>query len=148
MTSLVSKAVKEQSGRMAGHPVEVAVADPGLSVRGDSELLSMALVQYLDNAAKYSFSGTGVKVAAWGNSEEVLISVHNFGPSIPITDRERIFQRFYRSEGSKHLADGTGIGLSAVKMTAEAHRGHVWVISDANEGTTFFLSLPLDGRRP
>jgi two-component system sensor histidine kinase KdpD len=148
VTSLVSKAVKEQSGRMAGHPVEVAVADPGLSVRGDSELLSMALVQYLDNAAKYSFSGTGVKVAAWGNSEEVLISVHNIGPAIPITDRERIFQRFYRCEGSKHLADGTGIGLSAVKMTAEAHRGHVWVISDANEGTTFFLSLPLDGRRP
>jgi two-component system sensor histidine kinase KdpD len=148
VTSLVSKAVQEQSGRMAGHPVEVAVADPGLCVRGDSELLSMALVQYLDNAAKYSFSGTGVKIAAWGNSEEVLISVHNIGPAIPITDRERIFQRVYRSEGSKHLADGTGIGLSAVKMTAEAHRGHVWVISDANEGTTFFLSLPQDGRRP
>ncbi len=148
VASLVSKAVEEQSGRMAGHPVEVAVADSGLSVRGDSELLSMALAQYLDNAVKYSFAGTAVKVAAWGNSEEVLISVHNFGPAIPLTDRERIFQRFYRSEETKHLADGTGIGLSAVKMTAEAHRGHVWVISDANEGTTFFLSLPQDGRRP
>jgi signal transduction histidine kinase len=107
----------------------------------------MALAQYLDNAVKYSFLGTAIKVAARASHSEVLISVHNYGPAIPISDRERVFQRFYRSEGSKNLALGTGIGLSAVKMTADAHRGHVWVISDADEGTTFFLSLPQDGRR-
>ena len=73
--------------------------------------------------------------------------MHNFGPAIPISDRERIFQRFYRSEGSKDMAAGTGIGLSTVKMAAEAHKGHVWVISDQSEGTTFFLSLPQQGRR-
>jgi signal transduction histidine kinase len=76
----------------------------------------------------------------------VLISVHNFGPAIPIADRDRIFQRFYRSEEATHLAAGTGIGLSTVKMAADVHRGHVWVISNANEGTTFFLSLPQNGR--
>jgi signal transduction histidine kinase len=70
--------------------------------------------------------------------------VHNFGPTIPISDREKIFQRFYRSEGTVQLAAGTGIGLSTVKMAAEAHRGHAWVISDAHEGTTFFLALPHD----
>jgi len=43
------------------------------------------------------------------------------------------------------MAAGTGIGLSAVKMAAEAHRGHAWVISDPKEGTTFFLSLPRQG---
>ena len=110
-------------------------------------MLSMALVQFLDNAAKYSFAGQKVKVAAWESHSEVLISVHNVGPAIPISDRERIFQRFYRSEGSREMASGTGIGLSTVKMAAEAHKGHVWVISDQNEGTTFFLSLPQLGRR-
>jgi signal transduction histidine kinase len=89
----------------------------------------------------------GVKVAAWESHAEVLMSVHNFGPAIPISDRERIFQRFFRSDESKNMAAGTGIGLSTVKMAAEAHRGHVWVISDAQEGTTFFLSLPQSGRR-
>ena len=108
-------------------------------------MLSMALAQYLDNAAKYSFAGTMLKVAAWESHSEVLISVHNFGPPIPIVDRERIFQRFYRSEGTMHRAPGTGIGLSTVKMAAEAHQGHVWVISNTNEGTTFFLSLPQQG---
>jgi two-component system sensor histidine kinase KdpD len=144
---LVSKAIQKQSGHMGGHAVEVAVPDPAITVRGDCDLLSMAVAQFLDNAIKYSFRGTAIHVAARESHSEVLISVHNYGPTIPITDRERIFQRFYRSEGSSHLAAGTGIGLSTVKMAADAHRGHVWVISDANEGTTFFLSLPQEGRR-
>jgi two-component system, OmpR family, sensor histidine kinase KdpD len=144
---LVSNAIQKQSGHMGGHAVEVAVPDPALTVRGDCDLLSMAVAQFLDNAVKYSFRGTAIQVAARESHSEVLISVHNYGPTIPISDRERIFQRFYRSEGSGRLAAGTGIGLSTVKMTADAHRGHVWVISDANEGTTFFLSLPQEGRK-
>jgi two-component system, OmpR family, sensor histidine kinase KdpD len=139
---LVSTALNEQGKRLSGHPVEVAIHDHNLTVRGDRELLSMALAQYLDNAAKYSFAGTQVKVAAWESHSEVLISVHNFGPPIPLSDRERVFQRFFRSEVTMHRAPGTGIGLSAVKMAAEAHQGHVWVISNADEGTTFFMSLP------
>jgi two-component system, OmpR family, sensor histidine kinase KdpD len=142
---LVVEALEEQGGRMAGHPVEIKVPDPQLTVHGDRELLSMALAQYLDNAAKYSYSGAAVEVSAWESHSEVIISVHNSGPAIPITDRDRIFQRFFRSEGTMHFAAGTGIGLSTVKMAAEAHQGHVWVISNANEGTTFFLSLPQHG---
>jgi two-component system sensor histidine kinase KdpD len=42
---------------------------------------------------------------------------------------------------------GTGIGLSVVRKAADAHHGHVWVISDEKEGTTFFLSLPIGPRR-
>jgi two-component system sensor histidine kinase KdpD len=144
---LVEKAIQKQSGHLGGHAVEVAVLDPAVTVRGDSDLLSMAVAQYLDNAIKYSFTGTAIQVAARESHSEVLISVHNYGPTIPITDREKIFQRFYRSEGSGRMAEGTGIGLSTVKMAADVHRGHVWVISDANEGTTFFLSLPQEGRR-
>ncbi len=139
---LVSAALKDQNKRLSGHTVEVAIHDRSLTVRGDRELLSMALAQYLDNAAKYSFAGTQLKVAAWESHSEILISVHNFGPPIPLSDRERVFQRFFRSEGTMHRAPGTGIGLSAVKMAAEAHQGHVWVISNADEGTTFFMSLP------
>jgi len=147
VADLVTNVLQDQSDRLAGHPVEVAVLDPGLTLRGDAELLSMALTQFLDNAAKYSFKGGKVKVSAWESHSEVMISVHNHGPAIPMADRERIFHRFYRSDASRDVAPGTGIGLSTVKMAAEAHKGHVWVISDAEEGTTFFLSLPREGRR-
>ena len=141
---LVDNVLQEQRSRMADRPLVVAVPDPALTVRGDRELLSMALTQFLDNAAKYSFDGTAVKVSAWESHKELMLSVHNFGPAIPIADRERIFQRFYRSEGTRHMAAGTGIGLSTVMMAAEAHHGHVWVISNAEEGTTFYLSLPMN----
>ena len=147
VADLVKEVLREQAGRMVGHSIEVSVPDSSLTIRGDTELLSMALVQFLDNASKYSFAGEKIKVAAWESHSEVMISVHNFGPAIPLADRERIFQRFYRSEGSMNMAQGTGIGLSTVKMAAEAHKGHVWVISNQSEGTTFFLSLPQHGRR-
>jgi two-component system sensor histidine kinase KdpD len=78
---------------------------------------------------------------------EVLISVHNVGSTIQIEDRERIFDRFYRAQDSKDSVPGTGIGLSVVRKAAEAHHGHVWVISDQQEGTTFFLSIPTVARR-
>jgi two-component system, OmpR family, sensor histidine kinase KdpD len=145
VSDLVDDVLKEHQGHMAGHPLEVAVPDPALTIRGDRDLLTMALTQFLDNAAKYSFAGTTVKVSAWESHKELMLSVHNLGPAIPITDRERIFQRFYRSEEARHMAAGTGIGLSTVMMAAEAHHGHVWVISNADEGTTFYLSLPLNG---
>jgi two-component system sensor histidine kinase KdpD len=73
--------------------------------------------------------------------------VHNVGSTIRIEDRERIFERFYRSPELKDAVHGTGIGLSVVRNAAEAHHGHVWVISDYKEGTTFFLSLPMKARR-
>jgi two-component system sensor histidine kinase KdpD len=47
----------------------------------------------------------------------------------------------------KDSVPGTGIGLSVVRKAAEAHHGHVWVISDDKDGTTFFLSLPISARR-
>lgn len=144
---LVKDALQRQDGHMGGHPVEVSVPDPAITVRGDPELLAMALSQYLDNAAKYSFDATPIRVTAEASHAEVLISVHNLGPAISIAERERIFQRFYRCDAAKKMAKGTGIGLSTVRMAADAHQGHAWVISDAQEGTSFFLSLPQAGRR-
>lgn len=140
---------------LAGHPAEaernsmqVTVEDPSLTVRSDRGLLALILAQYIDNARKYSTPGTPISIVARASHSEVLLSVHNFGPTIRIEDRERIFDRFYRSREMKDAVPGTGIGLSVVKKAAEAHHGHVWVISDDNEGTTFFLSLPMDARRP
>ncbi len=127
--------------------MEIVLDDPGLTVRVDRQLLSMILVQYIDNARKYSARGTPIQIAARRSHSEVLISVHNFGSTIPIEDREEVFGRFYRSPAHRDATPGTGIGLSIVKKAAEAHHGHVWVISDEKEGTTFFLSLPAGTRR-
>lgn len=122
--------------------MRVAVEDPTLTAQLDRELFAMILRQYVDNARKYSNPGTPIEIAAEKSRTELLISVHNFGSAIRMEDRERIFERFYRSPDSREAVPGTGIGLSAVRKAAEAHRGHVWVVSDEKEGTTFFLSIP------
>jgi two-component system sensor histidine kinase KdpD len=125
----------------------VEVNDPELTLQVDRSLLAMILTQYLNNALKYSIPATQIDVAARASRGEVIFAVHNTGPTIRLEDRERVFDRFYRAPGTRESTPGTGIGLSVVKKAAAAHHGHVWVISDDQEGTTFFLSLPITGRR-
>jgi two-component system sensor histidine kinase KdpD len=127
--------------------IRVLLDDPDLVLKLDRGLVAMILAQYVDNAFKYSTPKTPIEIAARKSRSEVIVSVHNFGSKIRIEDRERIFDRFYRAPDQKETASGTGIGLSVVKKAAEAHHGHVWVISDDQEGTTFFLSLPTEARR-
>jgi two-component system sensor histidine kinase KdpD len=127
--------------------VQVVTEDPALTVRVDRALMAMILEQYIDNALKYSTPKTAIEVAVRKSRSEMLISVHNFGSTIRIEDRERVFERFYRTDDLKDSVPGTGVGLSVVRKAAEAHHGHVWVISDEREGTTFFLSLPTGPRR-
>jgi two-component system sensor histidine kinase KdpD len=142
VSKLVKDVVSELSGTLKGHPVGLSIQEQDTPLQSDRELLKMILTQYLDNAAKYSAPDTPIDVTVRESSSELLLSVHNLGSLIQMQDRERVFERFYRGEDAKVRAPGTGVGLSIVKKAAEAHRGHVWVISAESEGTTFFLSMP------
>jgi two-component system, OmpR family, sensor histidine kinase KdpD len=102
----------------------------------------MLLTQYIDNACKYSIFGTTITIRAVVANAEAIFSVHSYGPVIPIADRERIFDRYYRSTNYSNRAPGTGIGLSVAKRVAQIHGGYVWVSSDEHEGTTFFAAIP------
>jgi two-component system sensor histidine kinase KdpD len=147
LDELVAEALTSRPAQDVGNRIEVQVEDPATTVDVDRALVAMILTQYIDNARKYSRAGSPIVVAARTSHTEVVISVHNFGSTIQIEDRERIFDRFYRAKDLKDSVPGTGIGLSVVRKAAEAHHGHVWVISDDKEGTTFFLSLPIGPRR-
>jgi two-component system sensor histidine kinase KdpD len=142
ISTLVEEVKAELSESLAGHPLEVSIPSGLASVSGDKELLATVLGQYLDNAAKYSNPDTPIDISVRDSATELVVAVHSLGPVIPIDDRERVFERFYRCPEAKERAVGTGVGLSIVKKAAEAHHGHVWVISAESEGTTFFLSLP------
>jgi two-component system sensor histidine kinase KdpD len=139
---LVAEVAETQRQRAGDHRVHVVIEDRALTVRVDRALLATILAQYIDNARKYSKPDTKIEVAVRISHNEVIFSVHNFGSTIRIEDRERVFDRFFRSTDMRDSVPGTGIGLSVVRKAAQAHHGHVWVISDDREGTTFFLSLP------
>ncbi len=145
VSGLIKEVLSDQRRKLDQHPVEVSIADRSLATQGDRGLIATIVSQFVDNAAKYSAPGTPIRVAAEGHHSQVVISVHNEGVPIRLEDRERIFERFYRCPETKDAAPGTGIGLSIARKAAEAHHGHVWVISGEGEGNTFFVSLPQSG---
>ena len=116
--------------------------DSALAMKAYPGLLVTIVSQFVDNAAKYSKPGTPISIEAKKSSSEILISVHNEGPVIPMEDRDRVFERFYRCASSRNSIPGSGLGLSIAKKATDAHNGHVWVISADEVGTTFYLSIP------
>lgn len=140
--ALVEEVLASLRERTASMKVEVVLEDDEMTMNCDRQLLVMLLTQYVDNACKYSIYGTTITVRAERAKAEVILSVHSFGPVIPIADRERIFDRYYRSTALANRASGTGIGLSVAKRVALLHGGYVWVTSDEIEGTTFYASIP------
>jgi len=127
--------------------VAVDLPDDTLILCCDRRLMTMLLSQYIDNACKYSLFGTTITIRAAQVNAEVVFSVHSFGPVIPMADRERIFDRYYRSSNSVNRASGTGIGLAVAKRAAVIHGGYVWVTSDEDEGTTFYAAIPAPIRK-
>jgi two-component system sensor histidine kinase KdpD len=139
---LISEILTEHSDQLGGHLAQVSITNQRCATYGDRELLRTAIMQFIDNAAKYSTPGSPIAIAVDDRDGEILISVHNEGSEVRPEDRERIFERFYRSPGSNHRAPGTGIGLSITREAAQVHQGRAWVKSEQGKGTTFFLSLP------
>jgi two-component system sensor histidine kinase KdpD len=142
VSQLVNDVIAELSSALAGHPIELAIEEFDSPLHANRELLKIILTQYLDNAAKYADPSTQIGITVRESNSELLLSVRNRGPVIKVQDRDRVFDRFYRSPDAARQTPGAGLGLSIVKKAAEAHRGHVWVISTEDEGTTFYLSMP------
>ena len=118
----------------------LAVATPdSLPVRGDRHLLSQAIANLLDNALKYTPSGSvSLSVSRDGNTAR--IEVADTGPGIPLDRRDVVFDRFVRLEGSRSTP-GNGLGLSLVRAVAMLHGGNVH-LADNEPGLKVIFSLP------
>ena len=95
--------------------VAIEIEDEDLVLSCDQQLMTMLLTQYIDNACKYSNFGSTITIRVLVAGVEAIFSVHSFGPVIPMADRERIFDRYYRSSTYADRAPGTGIGLSVAR---------------------------------
>ncbi len=122
-------------------------------VSDDVDMILMApdkiqrvLTNLVDNAIKYAESGVCVTLRAWRAGDEIRIDIHNSGSYIPEDALPRLFESFYRGEGSRKRAEdgarGTGLGLAIARGFIEAHGGRIWASSLPAEGTTFSFSLP------
>jgi signal transduction histidine kinase len=115
--------------RALGRSVAVAVeVEPGLDVRADPERLAQVLANLLDNATRHSPPGGRVLLRARRTPSGVRLEVLDAGPGIAGADRERVFERFARTDGARASADGgSGLGLAIVRWVVELHGGVVAV---------------------
>ncbi len=146
IAELVSDQIREFSMDVQDAGIEFRVeADPDIpQISVDRDAVSQAVVNLLDNAVKFSPGKTPVEVRVGKAGEQAFIEVADQGIGIPQNELEKIFDKFYQGKGViRQSARGTGLGLTLVKHTVEAHGGTVAVSSRPGTGSTFRLIFPI-----
>jgi len=136
----VRTALRDLAPVVGRHRVEVDVPG-GLTVMADRDGFGHVLVNLLTNAVKFSPEGTTVRVRAYDDGDEAVVSVIDEGPGIAPADQARVFERFYQAKNGES-ARGTGIGLTIAQRFTELHGGEIWVESQPGAGATFAFSIP------
>jgi two-component system phosphate regulon sensor histidine kinase PhoR len=113
-------------------------------VRADSSLLELAVMNLIENAAKYSNKPAHISINLENSREGLKLIIADKGIGIPASDVDHIFERFYTvNKSHSRKLGGSGLGLSIVKTIVEKHFGNISVASQLGEGTTFTVQLPL-----
>lgn len=114
------------------------------SIYADSEKLSLALENLLNNAIKYTPAAGAVTLALSKDGDYAIIKISDTGVGIPLAEQKRIFSKFFRASNVIRMeTEGTGLGLFIVKNIIKRHGGEISFVSEANKGTVFTVKLPL-----
>lgn len=141
--TLIQTTLDALESRLEGRNVEVDVP-PGLPpVAADSNLMTVALRQLVDNAIKYSPPSAPLLLRAKRNDGRMIVSVADRGLGIDEAHLGKIFDRFYRVPFPESQAAGMGMGLAIAREIVTAHEGEIWAESTPGEGSEFFISMPI-----
>ena len=112
-------------------------------LRADKSLLQQAIRALIENSIKYSKENTNIYISSEKQGNVAKISIRDEGIGISDTDKERIFERFYRADESRNkFTGGTGLGLAIVSKIVELHKGKVSIESRVNKGTKMTIEIP------
>lgn len=139
---LLGAALRGASGVVQGRQVDF-VLPPHVLLAGffDFSQTLRILINLIDNAAKYSPSGTPIEIRARRSGERLMIDVLDRGPGVPESEQDRIFEPFYRPPGVSPDVRGHGLGLSIARGLAEAQGGTLRFSPRPGGGSMFSLEL-------
>jgi len=121
----------------------LCICDEALTAKLNAALIEQAFVNLLDNAIKYSESGSSIEIEATKTDSEVSIAFQDHGIGIGTEHLSRLFERFYRVDASRsRKLGGTGLGLAIVKHIVIANAGKVTVESTPGKGSRFVIHIP------
>ncbi len=114
----------------------------------DRTRIQEVLLNLLSNAGRFTDQG-GVRLRAWREDNDLVVSVADTGMGIAKEDQARLFQPFQQLDGTiRRRYSGTGLGLNISKSFVELHNGRMWMESQKGVGTTVFFRLPIDPQVP
>ncbi|MDQ2729697.1 MAG: HAMP domain-containing histidine kinase [Actinomycetota bacterium] len=139
LDEIVRRAIDRAQRRAPALPFSVSLT-PG-SVRAQPAMLERAVLNVLDNAAKWSPPESTVDVHL-ARLDRWLLDIRDRGPGIAETDRPKVFDRFYRAETARSMP-GSGLGLAIVRQVVSSHGGTVSIGTPADGGTVVHIELPI-----
>ena len=144
---LIEQTIFEFSGEANKKEVDLIFLKPETSipfVSCDEEMIRVVFQNLIENAIKYSGENGKVFISLKQQDNSVQISVRDTGIGIKNEDKDNIFKKFFRAPNAKEKEIiGSGLGLFTTKNIIEKHGGKIWFENDRDEGTTFFVLLPI-----
>ena len=130
------------------HTVELHLPENLPQVRADRERIMQVMMNIVSNAIKYTPDGGRIVLSAGQKGDKVWMEVDDNGIGIPESDRERIFERFYRVDKARsRQSGGTGLGLSIAQEIMKQHEGGLYLVDKTEPGLTIRMELPIQGPR-
>ncbi len=144
---IINAALRRLDKRLAAHEVSVDLPADLPMLRLDLFLTKNALVNILENAAKYSLPGSRIRIRARQTGDNVAVEISDEGAGIASGDLPRVFDQFYRAHDA--MPAGSGLGLAIARTFIEANSGHIDVRSDGpGRGASFCITLPVPAEQP
>ena len=141
LSKLIAEVIEDMQ-KTAPHKIINQAVKP-IKVQADRDRIGQVLVNLLSNAIKYSPDADKVEIHAEATTQEVMVSVRDFGIGIDPEFKEKIFERFFRINGEDETTyPGMGIGLNFSAEIINLHGGRIWVESETGKGSTFSFNLP------
>jgi two-component system OmpR family sensor kinase len=142
LDALIKQVVANFSTQADAREVDLGVGTcESLTLTGQADSLRMLLGNLVDNALRYTPTGGRIDVELRRAEDNAVISVSDSGPGIPESEREQVFERFYRLAGSE--IPGSGLGLAIVRQVAVLHGGRVELDTSPSGGLAVRVVLPL-----
>lgn len=143
LDEVAEAAVARLRNRLEDRSVEVMIS-PGLpEVPADPVQMDQVLTNLLENAARHSPAGGKIRLHVSRVPGAVRVRISDEGPGIPVEERQKVFEAFYRG-GENPESSGSGLGLAIAKAIVTAHGGKIWVEETTGGGTAMVLDVPLD----
>jgi two-component system sensor histidine kinase KdpD len=146
---IVNAAIKARSRRLAAHGIEIEFADDLPLVYVDSSLIEESCGQLLENAAKYSPSGSAIAVRITRKQDNVVLSIIDQGIGITADEQPQLGRRLFRGQRHQATIPGSGLGFWIASIFVDANGGTIDITSPGQGlGATASITLPGSTMKP